>query len=348
MSTPRLGRDCVTAREPGPPRVSVVVTNWNGRKWLSTCLGALAEQTYQNFDVLVVDNGSTDGSVEYLAETFPAVRVIANGSNLGFPAAVNQGIRASEGAYVVTLNNDTSADPGWLAALVDAAESDSRVGMCASKMLFSESPQIINSTGICIDRTAIAWDRLVGEWDDPAETEPVEVFGPCAGAALYRRQMLDEIGLFDDDFFIYLEDVDLAWRARLAGWRCLHVPAARILHHHSATMVEGSPFKNFLLGRNKVWLVVKNYPLPSGLLYLPLVLLYDLGTLPYRQLVRGDWSAVRGRWHGLHTWRRVWKKRRTSADGESASAWPAYMSPVTSLWRIHARMRCLPRSTSAA
>ena len=331
-----------------PARVSVVVTNWNGQQWLSTCLGALGEQSYQGFEVIVVDNGSTDGSVEYLTESHPSVRVIANGSNLGFPAAVNQGIRASEGAYVVTLNNDTSADPGWLAALVDAAESDSRVGMCASKMLFSESPQIINSTGICIDRAAIAWDRLVGERDDPAEKEPVEIFGPCTGAALYRREMLDEIGLFDDDFFIYLDDVDLAWRARLAGWRCLHVPTARILHHHSATMGEGSPFKNFLLGRNKVWLVLKNYPMPSGLLYLPLVLLYDLGTLPYQQLVRGDWSAVRGRWQGLRTWRSAWQKRRVSGNDGSPSAWPAHMSPITSPWRIHARMRRLPRSTSAA
>ena len=197
--------------------MSVVVTNWNGRQWLPTCLGALEAQSFQDFEVIVVDNGSTDGSVEYLEECFPWARVIANESNIGFPAAVNQGIRASEGVYLVTLNNDTSADPDWLAALVGPAESDSGVGMCASKMLFSERPQTINSTGICIDRTAIAWDRHGGQPDDPGDRQPAEVFGACAGAALYRRRMLDETGLFDGDFFAYLEDVDLAWRGRRAG-----------------------------------------------------------------------------------------------------------------------------------
>ena len=195
--------------------------------------------------------------------------------NLGFAAAINKGIHASSSRYVVSLNNDTEPDPGWLAALVSAAERDPTVGMCASKMLFADRPGMINSTGICVDRAGIAWDRRGGEADDGREIEPVEVFGPCGGAALYRRAMLEEIGMFDERFFAYLEDVDIAWRGRQAGWRCLCVPAARVLHRHSATGKEGSPFKSFHLGRNKVWLLLKNYPVQRLWRYVPAVLLYD-------------------------------------------------------------------------
>jgi GT2 family glycosyltransferase len=202
---------------------------------LQTCLEALESQTLRDREVIVVDNGSDDGSVSWLREMYPSVRVIENAQNRGFAAPVNQGIEASDSLYVAVLNNDTEPCPGWLAALVAAIESDDQVGMCASKMMFADRPTVINSTGISVDRVAIAWDRRGGEAEDGREVEPVEVFGACAGAALYRREMLQEIGLFDEDFFAYLEDVDLAWRARRLGWRCLYVPTARVLHRHSAT-----------------------------------------------------------------------------------------------------------------
>ena len=282
-----------------------------------------------------MDNGSTDGTVAWILERYPNVQVIANPQNLGFAAAVNQGVRATDSRYVVTLNNDAEPDPGWLAALVAAAESDPMVGMCASKMLFADRPGMINSTGICLDRAGIAWDRRGGEPDDDCEVEPVEVFGPCGGAALYRRAMLDRIGLFDEDFFAYLEDVDLAWRAQRAGWRCLYVPAARVLHRHSASGVEGSPFKSYQLGRNKVWMLAQNTPFPAGLAYLPLVFFYDLGTLPYRRISQGDWSAVRGRWDALRRLRHSTRKRR------SVAGWPGQMSPLVGLGRVHHRVRHL-------
>ncbi len=236
--------------------VTVVIPNWNGRLMLQTCLAALGAQTLRDRDVIVVDNGSEDGSVAWLRKRHPSVRVIENAQNMGFAAPVNQGILASDSRYVAVLNNDTEPSPEWLAALVQAAERDARVGMCASRMMFADQPTTINSTGISVDRVAIAWDRRGGETEDGRETESVEVFGACAGAALYRREMLQEVGLFDEEFFAYMEDVDLAWRARRLGWRCLYVPAARVLHRHSATGQEGSPFKSFHLGRNKVWLVV--------------------------------------------------------------------------------------------
>jgi len=323
----------------------MIIPNWNGRHLLARCLAAIAEQTWRDFQVIVVDNGSTDGSVEWLKENCPSVEVIVNQDNRGFAAAVNQAVQASSGPYVATLNNDAEPEPGWLEALVQAIECDERVGMCSSKMLFADRPEMINSTGICVDRVGIVWDRRIGELDTNDEQEPVQVFGACGGAALYRRAMLDQVGGFDQDFFAYLEDVDLAWRARLAGWRGLYVPAARVLHRYSATGGEDSPFKNFYLGRNKVWLIIKNYPLPVGLLYLPLVWLYDLGTLPYRKLFRGDWSAVWGRWSALRHWRVAWRKRHLLPDQASHSRWPDGMSPIISLGAIHTRLgRIVQRS----
>lgn len=257
------------------PLVSVVVVNWNGRRYLEECLAALLVQTYSPFEIVLVDNGSTDDSVPFVRERFPQVRLVLLERNTGFAAGHNRGIAASRGVYVATLNNDAIPEPGWLGALVAAAERDPQVGMVASKMLFYDRPTVVNSAGICVDRAGIAWDRHGGWPDDPNEPS-VEVFGPCAGAALYRRGLLDEVGLFDESFFCYLEDVDLAWRARLAGWRCWYAPDARVLHHHSGTAGDASAFKRYHLGRNKVWLIAKNYPMPELLTHLPLIVAYDL------------------------------------------------------------------------
>jgi GT2 family glycosyltransferase len=321
-------------------QVTVVIPSLNGRHMLQGCLKALEAQTYRGWEAIVVDNGSTDGTVEWLRHAHPAVRAIANGENRGFAAAINQGIEASTGRYVVTLNNDTEPAPGWLAALVEAAESAAAVGMCASKMVFADRPGVINSAGICVDRTGIAWDRRGGEADrEPGEGDWEEVFGPCAGAALYRRAMLEEIGLFDSDFFAYLEDVDLAWRARRAGWRCLYVPSARVLHRHSATGREGSPFKSYHLGRNKVWLVAKNYPFGPLWYCVPLVVLYDLAAVVYALIARRDIYALRGRLAGWAGLRRMWAKRPVrGAHGRLDVNW---LVPAELPWRVPRRYRHL-------
>jgi hypothetical protein len=180
-------------------------------------------------------------------------------------------------------------------------------------MLFADQPDTINSAGVALDRAGIAWEWHVGEKDDQIEQEPVEIFGACAGAALYRRAMLSDIGLFDEDFFAYLEDVDLAWRAQWAGWRTLLVPTARVLHFHSGTAIEGSVFKNRLLGRNKVWLIIKNYPWPHLLRYLPLILAYDLGLLPYMMIWRGNCGSLLGRLEGLTHLAHALRKRQEAA-----------------------------------
>jgi GT2 family glycosyltransferase len=328
-------------------QVSVVILNWNGLRYLERCLTSLQAQTFTDFEVILVDNGSTDGSVEWVRERFPDVRLICNESNVGFAAGNNQAIRASQAEYVVTLNNDTHVEPLWLGALVGAAEGAPTVGMCASKMLFADRPETINSTGISMDPVGIAWDRRGGEPDDAAyaeaETGPAEVFGPCAGAALYRRAMLDQIGLFDEGFFAYLEDVDLAWRARLAGWRCLTVPSARVYHVHSATGREGSPFKSRLLGRNKVWTIAKNYSSGRLALYLPLIILYDVAASLYALVARRDVYALLGRLEGIKGLPGLWRRRRAvqalrrEGRARGAQPWHRYLSPLTPPWRVSSR-----------
>ena len=322
------------------PRIVVVIPNWNGKHLLARCLESLAAQVYRDMQIVVVDNHSTDGSCDYLATHFPDVQVISNAENRGFAVATNQGIRASASEYVVTLNNDVLADPEWLATLIRCVESDPHIGMVASKMLFADRPHIINSAGICIDRVGIAWDCRGGELDNPDEIEPQEIFGPCAGAALYRRDMLDEIGLFDEDFFAYMEDVDLAWRARIAGWRCLYVPQARVLHHHSATAKEGSPFKSFHLGRNKLWTLFKNYPFRELWPTVPLIFLYDGLASTYALLFRRDVHAWRGRLAALRGARMMWRKRTSVVAGAARADIP-FLTPVVWPWQVTRRYQHL-------
>ncbi len=283
--------------------VSLVVPTWNGKERLLRCLEALSRQTYGDVSTVVVVNGSEDGTVEALS-AYPWLRVIVNRRNVGFAAAVNQGIRASDGAYVALLNDDAFPEPGWLEALVRAMEEDDRVGACASLLVFAQRPGVVQSAGIAMDRAAIAWDRLRGRPVTEAR-EACEVFGASAGAALYRRSMLERIGLFDERFFAYLEDVDLAWRAQIAGWDCRYVPDALVRHLTSASLGEGSPLKKQLRARNKIWTVVKNAPAVD----FPLILFYDLAAVLYT-LAKGDRHPLIGRLKGWKGIRPFLKDRR--------------------------------------
>jgi hypothetical protein len=242
----------------------------------------------------------------------------------------------AQGDYIVTLNNDTRAEPDWLEELVKAVETDPKIGMCASKMLFYYHTGVLNSTGISMDVAGIAWDRRGGERDDGQEREPLEIFGPSAGAALYRREMLDEVGLFDEDFFAYHEDVDLAWRARSRGWRCMYNPRAVVYHVHSGTGMEGSAFKNRLLGRNKIWTMIKNYPTPQILLFLPLIAFYDLASVIYSLLKRQDPSPLQGRVTSLGALPEMLRKRKEIQRERRASElywFSPLVDPVTMLRR---------------
>lgn len=321
------------------PTVTLVILNWNGRHYLQPCLDAVRAQTFTDFEIILVDNGSTDGSVEFLRQRYPDVRLIVNQRNLGFAAGNNQAIRASRSKFVATLNNDTEVEPQWLEALVDTMESETQIGMCASKMIFAHRRDMINSSGICADRAGIAWDRNGGQPDRPNQNIVRPVFGPCAGAALYRRSMLDDVGLFDEDFFAYLEDVDLAWRGQLAGWQALYVPQARVYHYHSGTAQEGSPFKNRLLGRNKVWVILKNYPSPHLIWYLPAIVTYDLAAVTYALVRQRDWSPLRGRLAALRGIPAMLRKRRQIQCEKRITSGELVrrLQPLIPLWRVPER-----------
>ena len=287
----------------------MVIVNWNGKHLLERCLPSVLGQTFDDYEVVVLDNGSTDGSVEWVEARCPTVRRILNDRNLGFAQGNNRAIQATRSEYVATLNNDAEPAPDWLAELVRAIESSRTVGMCASKMVRVDDAEIMDSCGIKIDHAGIGWNRYGGERERPEEVKAYEVLGPCAGAALYRRAMLDQVGLFDEDYFACYEDIDLAWRAQRAGWRCLYVPSARVVHRHSSTLKEGSSLKGYLLGRNKVWTLIKNYPWPDWLICFPLILGYDIAAWVYA-LLCGDPSPLRGRLAALKSLARPLKKRR--------------------------------------
>ena len=243
-------------------RVTVVIPNWNGERFLSTCLGSLRSQSFESFETVLVDNGSADASVTLAGRTFPEVRVLPLPENRGFSAAVNAGIRASDAAYVALLNNDTEVDPGWLEALVRAADSHPEAGLFASKLVDFYDRRILDGAGDVLRRSGLPYRLGHGEVDRGQYDEAAFVFGACAGGALYRRSMLDEIGLFDEDFFANCEDGDLSFRAQLAGYRCLFVPGSVVYHMGSATFGKRSPTSTRLGTRNSLCMLVKNLPTP--------------------------------------------------------------------------------------
>ena len=326
---------------PDTPAASVVVVNYNGAPHLSALLERLERQTIHDFELIVVDNGSADDSGAILAAAharlpFP-LHVIRNSRNLGFGPATNQGMRRAAAGWIATLNNDTRPEPAWLEHMLAAAQG-SHMGMIGSKLLRAQNPTQIDSAGIALDWTGIAWDWRGGEADDGTEQSPVTIFGPCAGAAFYARAMLDEIGMFDEDFFAYLEDVDLAWRARLAGWQAHLQPQARALHAHSSTLGDASPRKRFLLARNKVWLLVKNYPGPDLYRNLPAILAYDTMATVYGVVTRGDVAALRGRVAGLARLPDFLTKRRhIQARWQDVDNWRRSVSPVEMPWAVSRR-----------
>lgn len=363
---PSIGPPALPAERPGAaaevePLVTIAIANWNGLPHLRTCLPAVLGQERTAFEVVVVDNGSQDGSRPWLEEMSagePRLRLVLNNRNLGFATATNQAIRTSRARYVATLNNDARPAPGWVAALIGAAEADPQVGSAASCMVLHARPTMIDAAGISVDRAGIAWNRLMGEPVENAIPQrpvgigagsgasadsqlpaPYEVFGACAGAALYRRALLDDVGLFDERYFMYLEDVDLAWRARLAGWRCLFVPAAVVCHVHSASAVEGSPLKNFHLGRNKLWTIAKNYPTPWLWWYLPAIVGYDIGSLPYTMWKTRDLSPLRGRLAALAGLGPILRDRRAVQSRRRISHHRLmhWMEPLQAPHRLFAR-----------
>ena len=245
--------------------ISVIVVNWNRKDLLRACLNSLWQQAGVAFEVIVVDNGSTDGSPHMAEREFEA-KVIRNHENRGFCAANNQGIAVARGEFIALLNNDAEAGPGWLAALLGACTSAPDVGMAASKVLVWETPRIIDKAGHLIFPDGQNRGRGSGMLDLGQFERQEEVLWPDGCAAMYRKEMLDQIGGFDEDFFAYGDDAELGLRARIAGWRCIYTPLAVVRHHRSATLGKDSIRRLELIERNRLLLAVKLFP--ASLLWL--------------------------------------------------------------------------------
>ncbi len=291
--------------------ITVVIPNYNGKEYLSECLEALSQQDAETpeFQVLVVDNGSTDGSEQLLAEQWPKVQRIMLEDNFGFSHAVNVGIRASKTPYIILLNNDTKVKSGFVKGLYDAIRRDERIFSVSSKMLMWDRPELIDDAG---DRYCVlgwAYSRGKGK-EASGYHRPTEVFAACAGASIYRRSVFEEIGFFDELHFMYLEDIDIGYRARIYGYRNCYEPSAEVLHYGSAST--GSRYnarKTEFASANSVYLIAKNMPLLQWIVNLPFLLVgFFLKFLFFCKKGMGR-LYLAGLWTGL--------KRGLSGEGRS-------------------------------
>jgi GT2 family glycosyltransferase len=291
--------------------VSIVIPNWNGLRFLSGCLASIQRQQFSAWQIIVVDNGSSDGSVVYLRTEQPQVQLVSLPENRGFSAAVNAGILSSDAPYIFLLNNDTELEPDCLHHLLKAAEALPEYDVFAPKMLSFQQREVLDGAGDAYLRGGAGYRLGTMEKDSAVYNKPGPVFGACAGAALYRRSLFDRIGLFDEDFFAYLEDVDFNLRLNRAGGRAWHVPEAAVYHIGSAS--SGSKFNPFtirLSTRNSIYILLKHYSLPFFLRLLPVIVIYQFFWLLF-SIKKGYITAYcQGMAEALAGWGRMRGKRQ--------------------------------------
>jgi GT2 family glycosyltransferase len=306
--------------------VTVVIPSWNGREMLDLVLPTLAAQTLQPLRLLVVDNGSGDGSAEHVRERYPDAEVLALAENVGFAAAVNAGIAAADTEYVALFNNDMEIDPGCVEALVAALDADPSAGSATAKMLMLREPGTLDGAGDELTWWGGAWRRAHGAPDDGRWDRPGPVLSACGGAALYRRAALEAVGPFDPSFFAYLEDVDWGVRAQLQGWSCVYAPAAVVHHLGAATSSRVGDLQAYLVQRNLVTLVLKDFPAARLAVAAPALLAFQAWRLVRADrrapLLRGWRDALRRLPATLRARRAVQATRVSSLRG-AVTWWPS-------------------------
>ena len=302
------------------PDVSVVIVTWNGREHLDACLPAVAAQHGVSVETIVVDNGSTDGTVDHIRARYPWVRLVPLVENRGFAAGTNAGAREARGRFVALLNNDTVPEPGWLQALVAGVSESDGFLLATSLIVYMDDPEVIDSAGDGLLRAGGAFKRYHGERVDLAR-EQAEVFGVCGAACLMPRRVFEELGGFDEDFFASHEDVDLSYRARLLGYRCRYVPGAVVRHWGSATLGRISDFAVFHGQRNLEWVYLKNTPgglllrtLPGHLLYVAAAGLHFARMGRFGAFIRAKVAAASGLGRMLKKRADVQRERRVGGD----------------------------------
>lgn len=292
-----------------PRTVSVIIPNWNGLVHLKDCFDAIGRQTLPPLETIMVDNGSTDGSLGFVRENYPHVKILELSSNYGFAYAINRGIETARGEFIALLNNDTDLNDNWLKNLVSALENDHDVGSVASKMLNFYDRTLIDSAGDGITPYAAPYNRGHGEKDGGKYGGREFVFGACAGAALYRATVFPIVGMFDEDFVSFYEDVDFSFRSQLAGFKCLYVPEAICYHKRGATGGKASPYPVTMTERNLMAFYAKCFPARLLLKKFPFILAGTVRRI-YRAAVAGmGVAAMQGFFQGVGLLPEMLRKR---------------------------------------
>ena len=289
--------------------VTVIVVNWNGRHLLSECLESLRKQKFRDFETILVDNCSSDGSGDWVRKYYPETKIISLSTNTGFSTANNIGFNKVKTKYVALLNNDAVAHPMWLENLVKGLETYGQAGAAASKILHYTNPDIIDRAGDAYTNAGVGLLRGRGMHANTYDKQEW-IFGACAAAALYRKSMIDDIGFFDEDFFLIYEDVDLSFRAQLNGYKCLYVPDATVYHKASSTIVRDSDISIYYGHRNLEWVYFKNMPLRLLLGTIFFHMVHTVGSFLYFSSKGKIKSITKAKVDALKQIRSVFKKRQ--------------------------------------
>jgi GT2 family glycosyltransferase len=318
MNETQVSPPTVTLVPPTPLQASIIIVAYNAQAYLEKCLSSVLETSGARCEVILVDNASSDGSAEVAAQKFPHIRVIRNENNLGFGQGNNLGAQGATGQYLVFLNPDTLVEPGWLEALITALEDNPRAGLVTSKILLLNDPERINTCGNAIHLTGLTVCRGLRQSKDTFNQR--ESVAAVSGAAFaIRRELFEQLGGFDEDFFLYMEDTDLSWRARLAGWDCLYVPESMVLHDYTLRI---TPLKVFYQERNRYLMLLKSLRWPTLLILSPALLLAEVVTWGFvmrsdREHLGNKWRAyewIVKHWHIIQSRRRAVQALRRAPD----------------------------------
>ena len=274
----------------------MIVLSWNGRDLLRTCLDAIY---HPELEIIVVDNGSVDGSATMVRHEYPEIRLLPLATNRGFAGGVNAGLYVARGEYLALFNNDATAPPTFFHHLADQLDRRPQLGAAAGVLVFDHQPQLVASAGINVYNDGVALDAFMLTAKADLPTTPQPIWGASGGAVMYRRQALADVGIFDEGYFAYLEDVDLAWRLRWRGWATELVPEAQARHIYSATGGEGSPLKRWLLARNRWRVLLRCWPQQLLHKHVTTIARYDLLACTQSAL-QGHWTTINGR---IAAWR---------------------------------------------
>jgi GT2 family glycosyltransferase len=316
------------------PSVSIVIVSWNSAKHLPICLANLQAQTFRDFEIIIVDNGSTDNSIELAeSQSFDSVlQVIRLERNFGFAHSNNLGARIARGEWLVLLNADAYPEPDWLEKLLLAAQQNPGFNFFSSRQIQYDRPELLDGAGDMYHVSGLAWRRYYNHQESEYGKQEEEVFGACAAAALYKREDFLQVGGFDEDYFSYFEDVDLSFRLRLIGGRCLYVPQAIVRHVGSASSGKLSDFVIYHGHRNLEWTYFKNMPSSLLWLYLPLHILMDVYFL-LSFLLKGKTSAIfTAKLNALRGIPAALAKRRSIQKSRSVSATEIHRTMVKGIF----------------